>query len=198
MLRQTLCGLRCPLFTVSLLAGVTIPALAQVPAGDVRIHYHRADGNYSGWALYTWNASTENNSWCQSEVAVKGTDSFGVYFDVSVNATQGTPAGQLGFIINNCNQGGAKDPGPNQYLQVTEYSQGWVISGNVTVFYSQPPTSTNPIPAGDVRIHYHRPDGNYTGWGRMPGTRPRLITTGVQASWQLPEPIRSASTLMSP
>src|ERR1700682_6258345 len=42
---------------------------AAIPAGSVRIHYYRPDGNYSGWALYTWNASTENASWCQSEVA---------------------------------------------------------------------------------------------------------------------------------
>ncbi len=146
------------------LSGLALPALAQIPTGDVRVHYHRPDGNYSGWALYTWNASTENNSWCQSEVAISGTDSFGVYFDISVNPTQGSPAGQLGFIINNCAAGQIKDPGPNQYLQVTEYSQGWVISGNVTVFYSQPATGTNPIPSGDVRIHYYRGDGNYTGW----------------------------------
>ena len=145
--------------------GLAVSGLAQVPSGDVRIHYHRPDGNYAGWALYTWNASTENNSWCSSEVAITGTDSFGAYFDVSVNPTQGSPAGQLGFIINNCNEGQLKDPGPNQYLQVTEYSQGWVISGNVTVFYSQPALGANPIPSGDVRIHYYRGDGNYTGWG---------------------------------
>jgi pullulanase len=152
-------------FAILLLSALALPAFAQAPAGDVRIHYHRPDGKYTGWALYTWNASTENNSWCQSEVAVTGTDSFGVYFDVSVNPTQGTPAGQLGFIINNCNDNQLKDPGANQYLQVTEYSQGWVVSGNATVFYSQPAIGTNPIPSGDVRIHYYRPDGTFTGWG---------------------------------
>ncbi len=151
-------------FAILLLSGLALPTFASIPAGDVRIHYHRPDGNYTGWALYTWNASTENNSWCSSEVAVSGRDSFGVYFDVSVDPTQGSPAGQLGFIINNCNDNQLKDPGPNQYLQVTEYSEGWVISGNATVFYSQPAIGTNPIPSGDVRIHYYRGDGTYTGW----------------------------------
>ncbi len=164
MSKRILCALRLPILALSLLAGVAVPTIAQVPSGDVRIHYHRPDGNYSGWGLYAWNASTTNYSWCSSQVAVSGTDSFGVYFDVPVNSTQGSPAGQLGFIINNCSTGGSKDPGPNQYLQVTEYSQGWVISGNVTVFYTQPATGTNPIPAGDVRIHYYRGDGTYTGW----------------------------------
>ena len=135
-----------------------------IPAGDVRIHYYRPDGNYTGWGLYAWNATTTSYNWCSGELAITGTDSFGVYFDVPVTATNGTPAGQLGFIINNCDNNQAKDPGPNQYLQVTEYKQGWVVSGNVTVFYSQPATGTNPVPAGDVRIHYYRPDGTYTGW----------------------------------
>lgn len=135
-----------------------------IPAGYVRIHYHRPDGNYTGWALYTWNASTENNSWCSSEVAVTGTDSFGVYFDVSVNATQGTPAGDLGFIINNCGEGGAKDPGPDQHLQTTQSPEAWVLSGDPTVYTTQPSTTEPPVPTGYVRIHYYRPDGNYSGW----------------------------------
>ncbi len=152
-----------PLLALSFLAAAAIPVAAQPAAGYARIHYHRPDNNYAGWGLYAWNAATVNYSWCSSQVAQAGTDSFGVYFDLPVDPTAGVPAGQLGFIINNCNQGGAKDPGPNQYLQLTQYTEAWVISGNTTVFTSQP--SVTPIPAGDVRIHYYRPDGNYSGWG---------------------------------
>jgi len=153
-------------FALALLVGAAaIPAVAQVPAGNVRVHYHRPDGNYSGWGLYAWNAATSSYSWCSTQVAAAGTDSFGIYFDVPVSPTAGSPAGQLGFIINNCTNNQAKDPGPNQYLQVTEYSQGWVVSGNQTVFTSLPALGVNPVPTGDARIHYYRPDGNYTGWG---------------------------------
>jgi pullulanase len=109
-----------------------------IPSGDVRIHYFRPDGNYSGWALYTWNASTENAIWCQSEVAITGTDSYGVYFDVTVNTAQGTPPGDLGFIINNCAGGQIKDPGPDQHLQTTVYNEAWVIHADATVFTTQP------------------------------------------------------------
>jgi pullulanase len=153
------------IFVCSLLLGAALPVFAQVPAGDVRIHYFRPDGNYAGWGLYAWNVATTTYSWCASQVAQTGTDSFGVYFDVPVTPTAGSPAGQLGFILNNCANGQIKDPGPNQYLQVTEYSQGWVVSGNPTVFYNPPVMGTNPVPAGDARIHYYRSDGNYTGWG---------------------------------
>lgn len=133
------------LFRVSLFLGCMLgPVLSSVyadpaiPAGDVRIHYYRPDGNYSGWALYTWNASTENNSWCSSEVAITGTDSYGVYFDVTVNRSQGNPPGDLGFIINNCAEGQIKDPGPDQHLDTTKYDEAWVIHGNSTVFTTQP------------------------------------------------------------
>ncbi|MBV9404877.1 MAG: pullulanase-type alpha-1,6-glucosidase [Acidobacteriaceae bacterium] len=135
---------RSLLRTLLLISTLLIPALSPlcadpaIPAGEVRIHYYRPDGNYSGWALYTWNASTENASWCQSEVAITGTDSFGVYFDVTVSPTQGTPPGDLGFIINNCADGQIKDPGPDQHLQTTQHSEAWVIHGNSTVFTTQP------------------------------------------------------------
>ncbi len=121
-----------------LLLSVFAPLAAHAQAATVRIHYYRPDGNYSGWALYTWNASTENNSWCQSEVQPGGTDSFGIYFDVAVNESQGSPTGDLGFIINNCAAGQIKDPGPDQHLQTTQFQQAWVIHGNATVYTSQP------------------------------------------------------------
>ena len=95
-------------------------------------------------------------------MAITGIDEFGVYFDVPVTPTNGSPAGQLSFIINNCDDSQIKDPGPNQYLQITQYTQGWVLSGNATVYTTQPAV---PPPAGIARIHYYRPDGNYSGWG---------------------------------
>src|SRR6201981_2126944 len=119
-------------------AGAVTQADPSIQYGEGRIHYFRPDGNYSGWALYTWNASTENAVWCQSEVAIMGTDSFGVYFDVTVNPAQGTPVGDLGFIINNCAAGQIKDPGPDQHLQITQFNEAWVIHADATVFHTLP------------------------------------------------------------
>jgi pullulanase len=105
-----------------------------IPSGDVRIHYFRPDGNYSGWAIYTWNAHP-TPGWCQGEVQITGTDSFGVYFDVPVDPTL---SGDLGFIINNCPAGGIKDPGPDQHLNIATYNEAWVIHADATVFTTQP------------------------------------------------------------
>ena len=107
---------------------------ASIPPGDVRIHYFRPDGNYSGWAIYTWNAHP-TPGWCSGEVQITGTDSFGVYFDVPVNPALST---DLGFIINNCPAGGIKDPGPDQHLNIATYNEAWVIHADATVFTTQP------------------------------------------------------------
>jgi pullulanase len=107
---------------------------ASIPSGDVRIHYFRPDGNYSGWAIYTWDAHP-TPGWCNGEIQVTGTDTFGVYFDVPVDPTLST---DLGFIINNCPAGGIKDPGPDQHLNIATYNEAWVIHADATVFTTQP------------------------------------------------------------
>ena len=105
-----------------------------ISAGDVRIHYFRPDSNYSGWAIYTWDAHP-TPGWCSGEVQITGTDSFGVYFDVPVDPTLST---DLGFIVNNCPAGGIKDPGPDQHLNIATYNEAWVIHADATVFTSEP------------------------------------------------------------
>lgn len=109
-----------------------------IPPGSVRIHYYRPDSNFSGWTMWTWNASTEGQTtWCQTELAQAGTDTYGAYWDVTVNPTAGTPAGDLGFIIHNCALN-IKDPGPDMHLNIALYNEAWVISGDPTVYTTQP------------------------------------------------------------
>jgi pullulanase len=122
--------------------GLALPALAfadpPIPAGSVRIHYFRPDGNFTGWTLWTWNASTENQTaWCSTELQPAGFDSYGAYWDVTVNPSWGSPPGDLGFIIHNCSAN-IKDPGPDQHLQTTQYDEAWIISGDDTVYTTQP------------------------------------------------------------
>ena len=107
------------------------PAL---PPGKARIHYFRPDGNYDNWVMYVYGATTDPNSdFCANNELFAGYDSYGPYFDVNV------VPGHLGFIIHNC-QTNTKDPGPDQSLQIPQQLEGWVVSGNTTVFL-QPPTA---------------------------------------------------------
>ena len=136
-----------------------------IPSGSIRIHYHRPDGNYSGWTVYAFDNTTENTgNYGGGPVQVTGTDSFGAYFDAGVT----TGAQEVGIIIHNPTApGGDQKDTPNN-LFVDPATQGieyWAYSG-IAKLYTNAPNLTNPtaLLPGYVRVHYHRVDGNYAGW----------------------------------
>jgi len=152
-------------FALLLLAGVTVSAFAQVPVSHIRIHYHRPDGNYSGWTIYAYDDTTENTgNYGGGPVPVTGTDSYGAYFDVGVNASPQV----VGLIIHNPTAPGGdqKDPGPNTFVDPSAAgNEYWAVSG-IAKLYTSAPDLSNPtaLLPGYARIHYYRPDGNYANW----------------------------------
>jgi pullulanase len=136
-----------------------------IPSGDIRIHYHRADGNYSGWTVYAFDNTTEDTgNYGGGPVQVTGTDSFGVYFDVGVT----TGAQEVGIIVHNPTAPGGdqKDTPNNLFVDpATQGNEYWEYSG-IAKLYATAPSLTNPtaLLPGYVRVHYHRVDGNYGGW----------------------------------
>jgi pullulanase len=151
-----------------LLCVVVAPALAAdppIPSGEIRIHYHRPDGNYSGWTVYAFDNTTEDTgNYGGGPVLVAGTDSFGAYFDVGVTAG----AQEVGIIIHNpmASGGDQKDTPNNLFVDPsTEGVEYWGYSGIGKLYKSQP-SLTNPtaLLPGYARIHYFRPDGQYANW----------------------------------
>jgi pullulanase len=151
-----------------LLCVLAAPALAAdpaIPSGKIRIHYHRPDGNYSGWTVYAFDNTTEDTgNYGGGPVQVTGTDSFGAYFDVGVTAG----AQEVGIIIHNptASGGDQKDTPNNLFVNPsTEGFEYWGYSGIGKLYKSQP-SLTNPtaLLPGYARIHYFRPDGNYSNW----------------------------------
>ena len=151
-----------------LLCVLAAPALAAdpaIPSGKIRIHYHRPDGNYSGWTVYAFDNTTEDTgNYGGGPVQVTGTDSFGAYFDVGVTAG----AQEVGIIIHNptASGGDQKDTPNNLFVNPsTEGFEYWGYSGIGKLYKSQP-SLTNPtaLLPGYARIHYFRPDGNYANW----------------------------------
>ena len=105
---------------------------------EIRIHYHRPDGNYSGWTVYAFDNTTENTgNYGGGPVQVTGTDSFGVYFDVGVT----TGAQEVGIIIHNPTApGGDQKDTPNN-LFVDPSTQGiefWAYSGIAKLYTLRP------------------------------------------------------------
>ncbi|HWG21376.1 MAG TPA: pullulanase-type alpha-1,6-glucosidase [Terracidiphilus sp.] len=136
-----------------------------IPANTIRIHYHRTDGNYSGWTVYAFYDTTEDQgNYSGGPVQVTGYDTYGAYFDVGVT----TGAQQVGLIIHNPTAPGGdqKDPGPNEYVDpATQGNEYWAFTGIAKLYNTavdvNHPTALLP---GYVRVHYHRNDGNYGPW----------------------------------
>ncbi|XVV05317.1 pullulanase-type alpha-1,6-glucosidase [Actinosynnema sp. CA-248983] len=89
------------------------------------IHYHRPAGDYADWTLYHWTGSLEPSpGWNQSRVP-DGSDGFGVYWSVPL----APGAAGLSNIIH---RGDTKDPGPDQFLDVSGTGhEVWFVSGSV-------------------------------------------------------------------
>ena len=156
------------LLTVLLLSFlVAAPVFAQpIPANHIRIHYHRPDGVYTGWTVYAFFDTTEDTgNYCGGPVQVTGTDAYGAFFDVGV--TSG--AQNVGLIIHKPTAGCAtdvKDPGPNEFVNPsTMGSEYWAYTG-IGKLYNEAIDINNPnaLLPGYARIHYFRPDGNYSNW----------------------------------
>jgi len=125
-----------------------------IPAGDIRIHYFRPDGNYSGWTVYAFDNTTENTgNYGGGPVQVTGTDSYGVYFDVGVTAG----AQEVGIILHNptATGGDQKDTPNNLFVDpTTQGLEYWAYSG-IACLYTSAPSLSNPtaILPGYVRVH---------------------------------------------
>jgi pullulanase len=136
-----------------------------IPAGHIRIHYHRPDGIYTGWTIYAFDNTTEDTgNYGGGPVQVAGTDSYSAYFDVGIT----TGAQEVGIIIHNPTAPGGdqKDPGPNEFVNpATQGIEYWAYSG-IGKLYNTAIDLNNPtaLLPGYVRVHYHRTDNNYSGW----------------------------------
>ena len=86
------------------------------------IHYHRPDGDYGDyssanfidfWGLHVWTGAASPTEW-PDPVRPAGFDTFGPTFNVPL--VDG--AVELAYIIH---RGDAKDPGPDQFLDLGRY-----------------------------------------------------------------------------
>ncbi|WP_084571515.1 pullulanase-type alpha-1,6-glucosidase [Deinococcus misasensis] len=155
------------LFAFSALASLTCALAQSLPENTARIHYFRPDGNYENWGLHVWEDADVNVSW-DKPLQQSGKDEFGAFFDVKLK----NDAKKLGFIIH---KGDDKDPGPDQFLDLTQSKEAWIISGSSKVNVSLPETGAPKVnpnakpapaqPANTLRINYNRPDAVYEGWG---------------------------------
>ncbi|WP_419806878.1 pullulanase-type alpha-1,6-glucosidase [Terriglobus sp.] len=108
-----------------------------IPANTARIHFYRPDGNYAGWFDYSFNDTTaDTGNYSSGNVPQSGTDRYGIYFDVPLKPV----AADIGFIVHNIQTGTKNTPNDN-HLNLLQYNEAWVISGDPTVYLVQPTQS---------------------------------------------------------
>jgi pullulanase len=120
-----------------------------IAAQHVRIHYFNPDNSYTGWTVYAFGDTTEDQgNFNGGPVQVTGIDDFGAYFDVGITAT----AQDVGIIIH---MGNLKDPGPDEHIDpATQGNEYWQISGQLGLKTTRPAIPVgngSPIPAGHAR-----------------------------------------------
>jgi pullulanase/glycogen debranching enzyme len=154
-------------------------------ATSLRIHFKKADGDYAGWTLHTWDAA-EETTWANGRVAA-GTTSFGVYYDVPLR----TPTGRVGYIFH---KGDTKAHDQDQFHTLgAGRNEFWRIAGDATVYSSEPGGSALPPDIRTVRVRYKRFGGDFAAWGLHLWASSGLDTARVPAGVNIDrwgEPVR--------
>ena len=132
------------LISLAALAATSLEAQSTIPPNTARIHYHRTNGDYAGWAIYDWTGTKNPSpSWQQPGNPQTGNDDFGVYWDIAL----ADGATQLFFIVRNAD--GTVKNCPNDMI-LTLATQGfeiWLLQDDCTI-YSQKPDLNR---VGDVK-----------------------------------------------
>lgn len=136
--------------------------LQPVPAGHLRVHYQRADGNYADLGLWTWgDVASPSTDWPKGAVPfpARQTDAYGAYVDLPVK----DGAKSVSFlVVNRVNGVKEMENGDKTFLIGTpQTNEVWIKEGsNLTTPYE--PVS---LPENTVRIHYSRADNNQSQYG---------------------------------
>ena len=127
--------------------------------GDILVvHYHRYDGEYGDWTLWTWEAETGQGS---VELESEGDDDFGLIFHIK-KSDYGT--GDAIGLLPKYQEWISKDP-PDRIWREDMGDEVYILSGHPDLFTSKPEegmmASTD---VASITVHYHRARGDYDGW----------------------------------
>ena len=129
-------------FSLAVLALVTVisaPEIAQssIPAGSVRIHYHRNNADYTGWTIFDWTGALNPSSSYQNPGTPPPVpDDFGVYWDIAL----APGATQLFFIVRNAD-GSVKNCQSDMMLNIaTNGLEIWLLQDDCTIYSTKPRT----------------------------------------------------------
>jgi pullulanase len=116
-------------------------AVASVPAANMRMHFHRVEGTYSDWGVYSWAGPlVPDTVWITDRFMFNNTDGFGGYVDIPIDTTQSA----IQFLVTDGS--GNKNCQNNQVENfsstiATTGQEIWMLEGDCTI-YASPPAIT--------------------------------------------------------
>jgi pullulanase-type alpha-1,6-glucosidase len=124
------------------------------------VHYQRDDQDYADWGLYTWGdiADGEATTYPAGH-PFTGRDAYGAFAYVKLKPG----ASNVGFLV--VNKDGVKDTDGDRAIDLTATGEVWIKQGSAEVATTAPDGAYPPQDTGKAILHYHRADGDYTGWG---------------------------------
>ena len=188
-------------FVVAALAlsfiGAASPAQA-AQTGDltVTVHYARQAGDFTGRYAWVWFTGTNasgtftgtgvvtatGGAWVP--VSNAGIDSYGAVSTFTLSG--GKNIDRFGIIECSTNSWSTcvKDPasGSDRFITVSSLNtEVWLRSGSNlvadTTIYTSDSLSPNAVTSQTVKMHYNRPDGNYSGWKVHLGTESKIMAS---------------------
>lgn len=132
-----------------LLLATPASAQTQPEPHTVRIHFHRANPDYSGWGLHLWGDGLKLNrpySWTEP-YPPSGVDDYGVYFDIALQPGAKT----FGFVLH---MGEQKNAPYDQYWLADQHGpEVWLLEGSGTLYTERPavaPQAVVPLKRGPL------------------------------------------------
>ncbi|MFE6127513.1 pullulanase-type alpha-1,6-glucosidase [Streptomyces sp. NPDC056437] len=143
------------------IAGRTASALASTTAGQAPppekpgavdrdhavVHYQRPDGDYDGWQLKSGSTTA----------AFTGRDAYGAFAWITLDDGAST----LPYTVE---KNGTAD-GPQRTVDLARTGEVWFAQGKDAQADRAPDGAYPPQDKTKAVLHYHRPDGDYDGWG---------------------------------
>jgi pullulanase len=122
---------------INLLTMTAGPIIAQtsgpVPSDTLRVHYNRADEDYTNQTLWVWEDTTWTSPGWPEGMPVTGNTNGGVYYDVPLAAN----AALVSFIVVDRTLGDSGRDGDDKSFRLLDrYNEVWIRQGDNNVYIS--------------------------------------------------------------
>jgi len=148
------------------------PVSAEGEKPTLTIHFHKDDGDYTDYNLWTWDTGTVTDM-----VLPNFQDDYGIIWEYEVEE-----GANVGFIVRGSDGWDKKNCGEDSFVEVSEDTEIWLLEDDCTV-YTENPTSlagerkelgkietedevtiTDDQASAQLFIHYYRYEQDYPYW----------------------------------